>query len=789
MTENLTIFITTINRHNFLNKLLDYYSANNFKGKIIIGDSTKITYVNSSNLKNLNFEIYTYNENEKQQDIFFDLIKKIDTPLAVYTGDDDYLDVEIVDEIIIKCLRNSNLVINLGYIALFVDESLSPSYLSCPFYSCDLSSVAIDNQLYQNIYIKKYRSLMFSIASTIKWKSSIESAIKFRSKSVGCEIAIGYGLLVNSIFKMSDKIALIRLQHSGIYVLSDTSESLYEKIKLAEEVFGISINEFKIKDIYTTTPNKVELRKNILLTKYDYKNNYEVLNKVVKILKPSLNNINNISIIYWGNNSVFSILLNFLQKFENEKFILILSADLFINNELKNLLDKFSTNFIEIISLSPYIKFSELDKINMLLEVLKGKNIKYFISISYYIPLEKYLIKKLQPNKVILIWPHMSNFLNHYKFYNSILQNRKINNFIFFKNINKKQIVEDIINNILSKINNLTFNLYLFLLMNLVSLNEKSFLIYSKKELIRIKNYYFNKIKKFKNLIFLKPVYLTYRSLLPIFKLVLYPITFIYFLLLKIFKFLVNKSLICLLVFDLILTRRFNSLSLIDSIIRNKISPLSYYFDQRASVFTFKVISYIFLNQNFKYYLSKEYLYDSITQIGSVPGCDIYVPTEHEKFLLSKLYPNSNIYTFNVGFKKLNSNLISKNVVALLAISIGLLPKNNFEKNNFIIEINSLIENNGINILYFRPHPQMNKNDINYFYNFLKSNSNINVLIDDLSLTESLLRTNFLFCTISGIITEIDKFDLNKIFILKTLSSIQFKNLDMIFNFYPELNK
>ena len=112
MTENLTIFTSTINRHEFLEKLLLYYDNNSFKGKILIGDSSKESFVPPNHLNNLNFEIYKYNYDAKQIDIYYDLILKTQTKLAVYTGDDDYLDIDIINDILSKCLNNENLVIN-----------------------------------------------------------------------------------------------------------------------------------------------------------------------------------------------------------------------------------------------------------------------------------------------------------------------------------------------------------------------------------------------------------------------------------------------------------------------------------------------------------------------------------------------------------------------------------------------------------------------------------------------------------------------------------------------------
>jgi hypothetical protein len=162
--------------------------------------------------------------------------------------------------------------------------------------------------------------------------------------------------------------------------------------------------------------------------------------------------------------------------------------------------------------------------------------------------------------------------------------------------------------------------------------------------------------------------------------------------------------------------------------------------------------------------------------------------TEQEKLLLQYIYPKVKCILFDLPLKSLERVSNDSIKSATLALSIGLVPRKKKNIDEFIIELNNLIKINSISILYFRPHPLMQIPDIEFIIDLIKNRLGINMILDDLPLTSSLNRTNFLFTTISGIISEIDNKYHNQIYILSSLSSLQYSNVKIVYDFYPKLS-
>jgi glycosyltransferase domain-containing protein len=95
--NNLTIYIPTKNRSQFLKRALDYYSLVNYDGKILIGDSscTAEMLLNKENIKknkNLDIEYHHFTFDVDYHDALktYRLLNHIKTPYITFAGDDDF---------------------------------------------------------------------------------------------------------------------------------------------------------------------------------------------------------------------------------------------------------------------------------------------------------------------------------------------------------------------------------------------------------------------------------------------------------------------------------------------------------------------------------------------------------------------------------------------------------------------------------------------------------------------------------------------------------------------------
>ena len=106
---DLTILIPTKNRTPFIKKILAYYNAYNFKGKIIFIDSSdeKIFLINQreqKKFKNLDTEIFRVIGFPWQ--VIKKISNKINTKFVIYSGDDDFLIIETLKKIVEKLIND-----------------------------------------------------------------------------------------------------------------------------------------------------------------------------------------------------------------------------------------------------------------------------------------------------------------------------------------------------------------------------------------------------------------------------------------------------------------------------------------------------------------------------------------------------------------------------------------------------------------------------------------------------------------------------------------------------------
>ena len=161
MSEDYTIIIPTYNnRHQYLNRILDYYRLSSFR--IIIVDSSKTKFEYKGVRENVD---YYHVPNEMLQLKIFNALKKVKTKYALLWGDDDFIIIDAI-EICVNFLNN-----NPTYCSAAGNELWFFNELRTNFYPLKLTTYKLDinnesgteriNQLYKN-----YTYLHYSVHRT-----------------------------------------------------------------------------------------------------------------------------------------------------------------------------------------------------------------------------------------------------------------------------------------------------------------------------------------------------------------------------------------------------------------------------------------------------------------------------------------------------------------------------------------------------------------------------------------------------------------------------------------------
>ena len=113
MLDKITLVIATKNRHQYLERIVDYYSNSGIN--IIVADATKEKY--SKKLPS-NISYFHYPEIHyciKLDDVF----KKVNTPYSLLCADDDFIIPEAIETCVDFLEKNSDYASAQGYYMMF----------------------------------------------------------------------------------------------------------------------------------------------------------------------------------------------------------------------------------------------------------------------------------------------------------------------------------------------------------------------------------------------------------------------------------------------------------------------------------------------------------------------------------------------------------------------------------------------------------------------------------------------------------------------------------------------
>lgn len=174
---DLTILVPTKNRHFHLKRLLNYYKNFQFKGFILIFDSSNSLIYKKNvrlvkNLNNKKISIIKYNAFPFQ--CFKNFKNKISTNFVCYCGDDDYFIVDGLKKSVLELKKNKNIIgVNgLTYGMEFIGSNynvISSIGEYTNFYTMKNTPIDRINDL-----TKKYLVPLFSVFRTKKFREMLK---------------------------------------------------------------------------------------------------------------------------------------------------------------------------------------------------------------------------------------------------------------------------------------------------------------------------------------------------------------------------------------------------------------------------------------------------------------------------------------------------------------------------------------------------------------------------------------------------------------------------------------
>lgn len=213
--------ITTMNRSDFLIRLLNYYATVGFKYCISIGDSSNAKHVEKAKKAINNLEgklkiIYTEYPGLNDVECMKKVLESVSTPYAVNLADDDFLIPNSLEKCLIFLENNPSfssahgvgIVFNLhssGAFGQFANIIIN----RLPSIEADTASNRISD------YLENYCVNMFSLHRTGNWQAMIKDSSSFHDRSFGGELFPCCLSVIQGKVKQLDCFYLMRQNHDA----------------------------------------------------------------------------------------------------------------------------------------------------------------------------------------------------------------------------------------------------------------------------------------------------------------------------------------------------------------------------------------------------------------------------------------------------------------------------------------------------------------------------------------------------------------------------------------------
>jgi len=301
----LTLLIPTINRSDFIIKYLTYLRDNQFKGQVLIGDSsnednfkTTADFISQSNFS---FRVKQYEfPGLYPHPCIQRMLDDIDEPYSMFICDDDILILNTLYKCI-QFLENNHSYSSVGGVSILA--TLNPDdyceILSVIKYNINEVKENTSLERTQNL-LKNYSVIGYSLSRTSEFKKRWPKASKNHDKGIGTELLPSAIIAAQGKVKMLDSLFVVRQIHERRIILPNFMETILQPhwtsstnfaieyvAKIVSEVDKISKEEAfpLVKEAWVNGYEKRHLHKYLMKKKSDSFNFKSWLKQIKHISK------------------------------------------------------------------------------------------------------------------------------------------------------------------------------------------------------------------------------------------------------------------------------------------------------------------------------------------------------------------------------------------------------------------------------------------------------------------------------------------------------------------------
>jgi len=223
----LTIIIPTMNRSDFLIRLLNYYADTGFKHWLFIGDSSDAYHVEITKNAIRNFEgklkiIYREYPGLNDAECNQQLSQLVSTPYAVFVADDDFLFPDALEQCISFLEKHENYNSVHGVANIFTLQSSGPygMFLNSSIYRLPSIDAETASQRILD-HLSNYSVTLFCVHRIETWQKMFKHVHEILDKSFGSELLPCCLSVVQGKVKQLDCLYLSRQGHDSRYELPD----------------------------------------------------------------------------------------------------------------------------------------------------------------------------------------------------------------------------------------------------------------------------------------------------------------------------------------------------------------------------------------------------------------------------------------------------------------------------------------------------------------------------------------------------------------------------------------
>ena len=258
----ITLLIPTMNRSDFVVRLIQYYAKNNFKHSILIGDSSDSIELNKTkdavnNLKSqLNIQHFDY-PNLNNFGVMYELIKKVKTPYSTFLPDDDFFVVNSIEKLLSFMDKNPEYSCAWGKTVIFqLLQNGAYGKMKNLFSNNEATSFSfMENTAEERLvsHFNNYTSIHTGICRTNYLEKALRHSMKMNlttpnknqkswwtSEQFG-EITTSYSLAIQGKIKSLDCLFWVRQHHDQRYGFNNFYDWLTSPNWL--ECFNIQISQ------------------------------------------------------------------------------------------------------------------------------------------------------------------------------------------------------------------------------------------------------------------------------------------------------------------------------------------------------------------------------------------------------------------------------------------------------------------------------------------------------------------------------------------------------------------